>query len=1034
MRRMVLIFLRILLVEAVVFIVLSIRISAIPAWDIVEVERALQEGRVEEALSLLLDPSLEKAPPDVRAYGLLGMGRCYLDLGLYPPAERSCEMLIRHLSADSNLPEREPLLGMGYFIKGEIFGRREMWGDAAEMFSQAASSFEHWIGKGNIDLGRLSAYLPRSERGYEGMEWMLHVSRERLADSLALQGKWEEASESLSRIPSRFAEAKMGWIELHTGSGLARVFPLVCAFFSIYLLLSFLPRSPSIAVPRAFAFLGVAAWQIGEFMRAGDPDPFSSARWWCLVLAGMLISGMMAMHISILAMEDRERRVFQGFRWWMTAVVGPLAVLTGLCAELGNPSSEIFIRGFSLSVPGDQIAHRILIFGMIALCGTWAISAIRLRSEELDIYWTFWLMAILTSPALMLISLSSISPSFSQLLVGGSGIAVSFSLISFDRAPSTAFRKILRFYLSSLPLFPAVLLLLLAWGWMAAGRFAISWGAFSELTITSLLLVSFIHLLKGYIDRAVGGRARMEDRHRITLMEFGRNAIGATSLEEIGEMLLLGAAGITNSEKGIFFLARGDGNRFIPTSLLGDVEKAKGMRISMNDDLIRWMGGIGRPLILSQFLRRFPATRLERSPALRAMFSMDLEIAVLVPALSGGSPMGILALGRPVTEETPSDEDLFDLLLLVLQGAMAMENVKLYGDIVDAKRRLEDTLASLLEGIVTFDRDGRITGVNRMAEKLLGSSANVLTGRTIQDIGLEIFPRPGYPKGHEVLRRVVERGDRFEDLRAKLRGREIVFRANISPLVDGSGRIKGVLLAIEDVTRREQLERDLRRAEKLSALGRISYALVHEIRNPLFAIRAAAQHLRSRPSLDPELDEFTSISLSEVDRVNDFIEHFLAYARPRNPRPRPFDLVGCVEMALMVYKQRMAEAGIEIERIYPEEHPWAFADMDLVREALLNVILNAIQAMEGGGRLTVSVANEGMGCRISIADTGVGIPKDDMDKIFEPFYTTKEGGIGIGLAIVKDIIEENGGRISVESDLGRGTTFHIRLPGARGIG
>jgi signal transduction histidine kinase len=90
--------------------------------------------------------------------------------------------------------------------------------------------------------------------------------------------------------------------------------------------------------------------------------------------------------------------------------------------------------------------------------------------------------------------------------------------------------------------------------------------------------------------------------------------------------------------------------------------------------------------------------------------------------------------------------------------------------------------------------------------------------------------------------------------------------------------------------------------------------------------------------------------------------------------------------------------------------------------------------MEGGGRLTVSVANEGMGCRISIADTGVGIPKDDMDKIFEPFYTTKEGGIGIGLAIVKDIIEENGGRISVESDLGRGTTFHIRLPGARGIG
>src|SRR6266436_1234752 len=238
--------------------------------------------------------------------------------------------------------------------------------------------------------------------------------------------------------------------------------------------------------------------------------------------------------------------------------------------------------------------------------------------------------------------------------------------------------------------------------------------------------------------------------------------------------------------------------------------------------------------------------------------------------------------------------------------------------------------------------------------------------------------------------------------------------------------------------RTRELEAQLYNAEKAVVVSRLASAIAHEIRNPLNYINLTLDHLRETfaPG-DPEKKEkFNSLTKQlklEVARINSRITEFLNYSRPAKLEPRPIDLFAAATDAMRIFEVQAAESNVETKVVTQGEVPPVMADGESLRSALINLIINGFQAMDGsGGKLSVvlSSEDEGRRARIDVIDSGRGIAPDDISKVFEPYYSTKETGTGLGLAIVKKAVDDHHGTISVKSKVGEGTTFTITLPAA----
>ena len=242
------------------------------------------------------------------------------------------------------------------------------------------------------------------------------------------------------------------------------------------------------------------------------------------------------------------------------------------------------------------------------------------------------------------------------------------------------------------------------------------------------------------------------------------------------------------------------------------------------------------------------------------------------------------------------------------------------------------------------------------------------------------------------------------------------------------------------LARTRELEAQLYNAEKAVVVSRLASAIAHEIRNPLNYINLTLDHLRATfPPDDPQKREmFESLTRqlkSEVGRINDRITEFLNYSRPPKLNPEPIDLEALARDALRIFEVQTSETGVKTTVISAGIVPRVMADPDSLRSALTNLIINSLQAMDGQGgavTLTLSGEDDGRRVRIDIADSGRGIEPDDISKVFEPYYSTKETGTGLGLAIVKKAIDDHHGTIAVKSKVGEGTTFTITLPTAPG--
>lgn len=353
------------------------------------------------------------------------------------------------------------------------------------------------------------------------------------------------------------------------------------------------------------------------------------------------------------------------------------------------------------------------------------------------------------------------------------------------------------------------------------------------------------------------------------------------------------------------------------------------------------------------------------------------------------------------------------------------------------------TVESLLSGLLTVDRDGRITSMNPEAERITGELGGRALGRAIEAVlpGVELLLRSG-PGEARPRARIA-----FRDPRGELHHLGVA----TSVLREGDGTPAGNVVIFQDVTAVVEMERQLRRSERLAAVGQLAAALAHEIRNPLAAMSGSIQLLASglpAPPADGEPRRLMDIVLRETDRLNRLITDFLQYARPAAPRLEAVEIAPLVAETAEMLSQgegkgvsvtTAVDAGLRVQ-----------ADGGQLRQVLWNLLVNAVQAMPEGGALRIDAAprprplaqaelesvrtggdEEGVpGVEISVSDTGVGIAPEVLDQIFDPFFTTKRAGTGLGLATVHRIVEGFGGRLWVQSAVGAGTTFRIWLPRA----
>jgi signal transduction histidine kinase len=248
-------------------------------------------------------------------------------------------------------------------------------------------------------------------------------------------------------------------------------------------------------------------------------------------------------------------------------------------------------------------------------------------------------------------------------------------------------------------------------------------------------------------------------------------------------------------------------------------------------------------------------------------------------------------------------------------------------------------------------------------------------------------------------------------------------------LEETSERLRESLRQLEEKTNLLiQREEELRQSERLSILGEMSAMMAHEIRNPLGSIKGASEILSDRFKEDDDGYRYASILVKEVDRLNDVIDHFVRAGSMRRDRAEPVEVASLLEDVLFFFERSADQKGIEIETRFDPDRAVIQANPNQIRQVFMNLILNAVHALEDGGRLTLTTGKVRDGVEIVCSDSGRGIEPEAMSQIFKPFYTTRESGMGLGLAITKRIVEAHGGSIGIDSEVGKGTTVRVWLP------
>ena len=340
-------------------------------------------------------------------------------------------------------------------------------------------------------------------------------------------------------------------------------------------------------------------------------------------------------------------------------------------------------------------------------------------------------------------------------------------------------------------------------------------------------------------------------------------------------------------------------------------------------------------------------------------------------------------------------------------------------------------------GLFTVDMSGSITFANKASLKTLGYAYDEVKGKDIKEFFVEA------KEADEVVKKILKDHIAFESYETywvSKKGEPVPIGFSTSYIkMDTQENSEGVLFLFRNITQVNNLRRQIERMDRLATLGELSAGIAHEIRNPLAGIKTSAQVLEESFSPGDFRSQLVSRIVKEIDRSNELLKKFFNFAKPSKPKQEFQNIEMIIDGVYLLLASRLRKKNILFKTDFAESIPQVYIDSSQIEQVILNVFLNAVEAIINGGEIHVkisiaknvklkedSAASDAV-C-IGISDDGVGIPDERLEKVFNPFFTTKSDGVGLGLSISSRLLEENGGKIELESEEGTGTTFKIYLP------
>jgi PAS domain S-box-containing protein len=549
---------------------------------------------------------------------------------------------------------------------------------------------------------------------------------------------------------------------------------------------------------------------------------------------------------------------------------------------------------------------------------------------------------------------------------------------------------------------------------------------------TGLLFQPLQRWIQGRVDQYF---LRRRYDYREALLRFGRELSSQTNLDRmIASLLERLAQTLDVSRAAIFVPADSESGSFVLRGAvgLGNVSHAHAA----------WdLGYLGR-LESENAPKRdrlfFPGWDHEIEQELNAGNASwqetirELQLSYYFPCRAQNRLTAVLALGKTAGGELLSEEDAALVETLAGYVAAAMDNVRLYESLAAKAKQFEDLqqfseniLESINVGLLAVDLDDRVQSLNTPLELMYPLPFRQCAGRKLE----EIFPA-------DLMAEFVRSRDdagihTIYRYRSRLEsGQEKVLNIAIAPLLSKNCEWIGRLIIFDDVTDRVTLEAQLAQAEKLSSVGLLAAGVAHEVNTPLTVISTQAQMLaKQMPSSDKNFKVVEKI-IRQTFRASEIVNSLLNFSRTKGASLAPVELNKVISETLLLLEHQLRTSRVEVETHLEPGLPFVHGNSDKLQQVFLNLFLNAKDAMPEGGQLRVTSWAEDSRVRIEIRDTGVGIPPEDLRRIYDPFFTTKGPGrgTGLGLAICYGIIHEHAGKISAESRPGLGTRFDLEFP------
>lgn len=419
----------------------------------------------------------------------------------------------------------------------------------------------------------------------------------------------------------------------------------------------------------------------------------------------------------------------------------------------------------------------------------------------------------------------------------------------------------------------------------------------------------------------------------------------------------------------------------------------------------------------------------ERAPEILARLEA-LGATVAAPMVCQGQIQGLMFLGDKHQDNVYTSDDLELLRALASQAAIALSNTRLYEEVLVAKKLYETILRHMQRGVLAVNNRLEVVTLNDTGVSVLKLRDQSYLGRPISEL---------VPEFTQLLRRTLEQeeGQSVKEISLDRSGRAIPCECETSVMADVRNRVTGAMVVFQDLTERKRLAEQVRRMDRLASVGTLAAGLAHEIKNPLVSIQTFAQLLPERYADAKFREGFGEVVCGEINRINKLVQNLLEFARPRPRLTGPVCLQDLVDRSLTLLESELRKEQISVVRNYEPNLPIIPGDSEKLYQVIFNLLQNAIQAFEQPPRnVTIATRSTTLGkapatrpaVLLEIEDTGKGIDEADLPHIFDPFFSTKNYGSGLGLSICHSILEEHKAHIEVHSVLGKGTTFSIVLP------